>query len=267
MGKAEYISIGPAKGLHFKLLWGAEDTFANDKEDKDFSVGSLQAWLGCELVWGRMVDDEPQGITWHWDELLYSLARSWPFLLFEETYPLGLQPIVPGLLRSEANNIWLSYPRDKFVEEEESIFVFEETHDLSRGVNGITLPKLFLLREGNFMIASTDRISVQRLSRHQTIEALEELGNHIAERIKGVNTESSSQIVKIWDERANISLEQRISITTNLSMLTVRKLAGQKNLAEYWQPPTNSDEPSVLMAAARMVGDSLACRSFRIVCR
>lgn len=260
MAQATHYSIGEPGGLRFDLCWASE----SQEKQLPIALGSIKAWVGPNLIWGRIEDNVAYGVDWYWDELLDVLARSWRFLIFEEAYPLGLMPIVPQLLRSKVQEKWLGMPEEIINAEDDSVFSFELSHDLSRSVEGTNLPMLLLFREGNLMLAATS-FGVERLSFNSTLGTLESLGDLIARRMDKANDSRSKNILSAWKSRREVSVVDRVEISSSLPKSTLAVITKGNEFEKFWEISADNFEPNELMAAARMVGKLLSDDDTRAV--
>jgi Zn-dependent peptidase ImmA (M78 family) len=242
-------SIGRPDGLQFDLRWPERKP-----GEESPAYGALVAWAAGKLVWGQTNENgETVGVEWFWDDLLERLSHSWRYLLLEESYPLGLLPVAPQLLRGVLRERRIGASEEMIDAEDNSVFVFEEMHDLSRAIEGATLPKLFLLREGNLMLIATSS-GIEKGSFRAVMDALEELGNNIADRIKNAEDSRTTAILEAWQAKANISDIDQVEITSGLPESAIAAISGGEEFRKFWEITGVSFEPNELMAAARMVG-------------
>src|SRR5260370_11971389 len=186
-------SIGRPDSLQFDLQW-----LDMPESEHPLGYGSLVVWVAGELIWGeRNEEGQIVGVEWFWDDLLERLAFSWRYLLLEEAYPMGLLPAAPQLLRSILRERQIGASEEMINAEDNAVFLFEEMPDLSLAVEGGQLPKLFLLRDGNLMLVYTSS-GVKRLVLSPVMEALEELGDQIAEPIKAKTDGRTKTILEAW---------------------------------------------------------------------
>jgi Zn-dependent peptidase ImmA (M78 family) len=260
MAQAAHHSIGEPGGLRFDLAWANE----RPAEGISLAFGNLKAWVGPDLIWGRIEDEKTCGVDWYWDELLDVLARSWRFLIFEEAYPLGLRPSVPQLLRSKVRENWLGMPDEIINAEDNFVLGFEQAHDLSRSIEGAVLPMLLLLREGNLMLAATNS-GVERLPFNSTLSTLESLGDLIASQIAKANDKRADNILSAWKSRCNVPVIDRVEISSSLSKSTLAVITKGDEFEKFWEINSSNFEPNELMAAARMVGKLLSDDDTRTV--
>ncbi len=242
-------SIGRPQGLQFDLKWLGR----SDGGDSP-AYGSLTAWAAGKLIWGETKDEgQVTGVEWFWDDLLDRLAYSWRYLLLEEAYPLGLLPAAPQLLRIVLRERRIGASEEMINAEDNSVFAFEEIHDLSRAIEGATLPRLFLIREGTFMLVATS-LGVDRVVFSAAIEALEKLGDKIAERIKEGADGRTKAILKAWQDKRNISDADQVEIASGLPKSTIGAITKGDDFKTFWEVTAAQYEANELMAAARMVG-------------
>ena len=240
-------SIGRPDSLQFDLQW-----LDMPESEHPLGYGSLVVWVAGELIWGeRNEEGQIVGVEWFWDDLLERLAFSWRYLLLEEAYPMGLLPAAPQLLRSILRERQIGASEEMINAEDNAVFVFEEMHDLSRAVEGGTLPKLFLLREGNLMLIATSS-GVKRLVLSPVMEALEKLGDEIAERIKAKSDGRTKTISEAWKAKGCISDVDQVEISSGLPRSTISAITENAEFKTFWE--VTAYEPNELMAAARMVG-------------
>ncbi|MBZ0145983.1 MAG: ImmA/IrrE family metallo-endopeptidase [Pseudorhodoplanes sp.] len=257
MGEATYHSVGRPGGLKFDIAW-IEDAA------RSRAYGNLRVWIGSKLIWGQIESDQAVGLEWDWDDLLDFLAHSWRFITLDESYPMDVQPTAPQLLRGILRERWLDKPEEIIKLEDGLVFGFEQVHDLALGVPGATLPSLFLLREGNFMLAATIN-GVECLPYRETISTLESLGNHIAHRLGDAPDERWQNILAAWEKRAAISDTEFVEIASGLSRNEVDLITDGRDLREFWELSNDNYEPTELMAAARMAGGVLSENGMRSV--
>lgn len=260
MAQTTYHSIGEPGGLRFDLRWANEEPASGSP----IAFGDLKAWVGPNLIWGRIEDTTIYGIDWYWDELLDVLARSWRFLIFEESYPLGLLPSVPQLLRGKVREKWLGMPDEIINAEDNSVLGFEMAHDLSKSLEGTIAPMLLLFREGNLMLAATSH-GVERLPFNSTLSTLEDLGNLIASKIAKTPNKRAENILRAWNDRCNVSVVDRVEISSSLPKSTLATITKENKFEEFWEIGPDNFEPNELMAAARMVGKLLSDDDTRTV--
>jgi hypothetical protein len=209
-------SIGRPDSLQFDLRW-----LDTPESEHPRGYGSLVVWVAGKLIWGQTNEDsQVVGVEWFWDDLLERLAFSWRYLLLEEAYPMGLLPIAPQLLRGVLRERRIGLSEEMINAEDNAVFTFEEMHDLSRAVEGATLPKLSLLREGNLMLIATS-FGVDRVAFAPVMETLEKLGNKIAERIKAKTDERTKTILEAWKGREGIVDIDQVEISSGLPRSTI----------------------------------------------
>jgi hypothetical protein len=210
-----------------------------------------------------------EGVHWDWIELLEFLVSSWHYLVYEEAYPVNLNPSHPGKLRTLASRRWETMSESLSLEEEEEVYCFEGCHDLADGLNGIFLPTVFLLREGNKMWVGTEEKYYLLCSFAETRQTLEDLGNLIGQRLEELTDPRAQLALSQWRNRdKNLSPEQRIAVVTGLSKEELQELQANNTLEQFWEYPAANQasfEITELQAAARMMRGKLSIANMQTV--
>lgn len=256
----ELITFGNRSGLNVYLCW----TESREKSPNPATAtrGFIRLGLGDRTAWGGESDrgGEP-GLEWTWIDLLEFLGEVWPFLEWEEGYPLGLKPMTPSLIRIAAEDRWQDLPEARVEIEEEEIYGFEETHDLARSFKGARVPSVFLLREGRRMWISTREQSILRPF-DETMETLSNLGNVIANRLEGLSDGRSTAAINMWKTRRDHSRQRLAEIATRLPAEVLRALGSLDGVFEL---PPGGFECTELLAAARMTEGQLSNTSLKAI--
>ncbi|MEO5333200.1 MAG: ImmA/IrrE family metallo-endopeptidase [Magnetococcus sp. YQC-5] len=209
--------------------------------------GFLHILLADEPLWGNA----GQGVEGFWDGLVDHLAKAWPFLQAEESYPLGHNPLSPDQFLDAALRElrWGEESESILIREEEEIIAFSDRHNLAAGLPDLFLSPIFLLREGNDMRIVADNHDV-RLPHKETMNRLEELGNAIAHSIDP-DSERGKRILDQWHHRGHsLPDEQILSITTGMSVERIKSIAANDDI--FGSP--SLEIPSTIQIAARMTG-------------
>ncbi|MFI5461175.1 MAG: ImmA/IrrE family metallo-endopeptidase [Isosphaerales bacterium] len=247
----EMITFGDAQGLQIQLKWVRSKP---GKSAVDSTKGSLLLWLGEFLVWGEFRDvGENVPVEWSWVELLEFLSNSWCYLEFETGYPIELKPTWPAELRSDAESRWQSMPDHLVRREEEELFAFEETHDLARGVHGLFLPSVWLIREGDLMSIGSRRTTIRR-PLNEMLETLSRFGGAVSSRLASLSDDRSKAAVQGWDERRNLDPWDFVQIATRSCAEELHELIGTEDLKSAFDLPAHdleSTEPLALVGLAR----------------
>src|SRR5580704_6690697 len=136
-----------------------------DPPGDDRDAGTALAWgtgilyIAGAPAWFTGSPDAPKPVTWSWIELLEFLASRWLHLTTEQAYPFGITVENPRDFRARARQVIESrfYTDSSRDDADEEVFRFEGRHDLARALRGISLPSVFLLREGTTVLVSTER--------------------------------------------------------------------------------------------------------------
>lgn len=226
---------------------------ALDRQGKGQAWGCLRATLCGEWVWAR---DDESPIRWTWIELLEHLAKYWPWLILEETYPItGLSPLDPTDVWGAAHRRWQEEIDEEVIDAEDmALNRFCLRHDLAQGLNGIFVPSFFFLRMGNsFAVSSNARIGFEILPADTVVSVLSELGSCIAEGLQGSEEPRALSAVAAWNSREAKLAEKSLSILTALSEAEYRELSGEKDpIAFFGLDRSQTPQDTPILAAARM---------------
>jgi hypothetical protein len=167
-------------------------------------------------VWGGVIGTEYIGLIWTWVEMLEFLSEAWPYLAYEQGYPLGLQPISPTRLNEAAELRWMTRPAEFAEQEQDELLAFQETHDLSRGVQGLFVPSVTLVRSGNLFQIGAKQLVAERPVM-ETLRSIQDFGDHVAKRLSGIQDERAWQVLKSWNCRLSHDKSIIASIATGRS--------------------------------------------------
>lgn len=254
------ITFGNPSALNIDLRW--TESGRESRTPATATRGFMRLGLGDRTVWGGESGQggEPS-LEWTWIDLLEFLGEVWPFLEWEEGYPLGLKPMTPSLVRILAEDRWQDLPEARVEIEEEEIYGFEETHDLARSFKGARVPSVWLLREGRRIWISTREQSILR-PYDETLETLSNLGNAIASRLEGLSDGRSLAAINTWKTRRDHSSQRLAEIATRLPAEVLRTLG---SIEEIFELPPSGFECTELLAAARMTEGLLSNTSLKAI--
>lgn len=203
--------------ISFSIVW------TNPKDVRD-PVGG--AWgratlsIGGTSVWGT----ESEPIEWRWADLVEQLVWNWPWLIWEQAYPIGLNPVSPLDLRNEAERRWVAMPSDKVEEEDDNLRAWERRHWLHEGLGALYLPPLGVLREGNFMILVTQN-DVYRWPLREVVAELESIGDRLVSQIVQSRTPQAQELAHQWKERYVTPASRRVEIESGVVAEQAQSLA------------------------------------------
>lgn len=213
--------------------------------------------IGDKVVWGG---NSSRGIHWHWVDFLAFLSDNWGMLVFEQSYPLPVQPAFPHLLRWEAKKRWESERRahaishERYLDEEEKVFWFESQHNLARALDGLSVPDVFLLRQRSNMIISGSDFSF--IFDFMSVRgALKEIGDRIAERLSRCDDETAKARLEEWSSRHPSFSVFSVKTYTGASDDFLTEISGGKLDVVFGAGGPCFQETAVL-AAARMAWDA-----------
>lgn len=204
-------------------------------------------------VWCNGVAPSIKPIRWSWIELLEFLGNKWPSLVGEQQYPLGMTPKTPGSLRSDVESRW--NPDDGLarqeLEEDQELFRFEGRHDLARGMRGIDLPSVVIMREGEQAWVCTE-YGENYVDLDALVGDLERIGDSIASHVDGCSDERVAAALRKWRAREQPDRKTLIRFATGLPSTL---LASDTKYAalEYWELEAVSGSDSEIAAAARLL--------------
>lgn len=236
--------IGSPSGLRFQFEWHFSSQY---KTANGATYGGCYVWLGEELIWGNLEKNAP--VDWNWVQLLEFLSDAWSWLIYEETYPIPINPLKPTLMRQEAEYRWEQMSDSEELGEDTALYEFESMHNLAYGLEGIHLPSLFLLRQGQeFLLNSEDVTLYQPVA--EVKNTLKAVGDLLYKRLEKLTDPHSVAVKQLWDSTHDGTEPHVpiIKIVTNLSDKLFEEL-------KTWLPNIHSEEDiNELHVAARMTG-------------
>jgi len=253
--------IGNPNGLLFRLALHGRDP----EHRQALAWGEGQVLIKGTPAWfGEDIDGTPAPFAWSWVDLLHFLGKHWPWLVHEESYPVvpgdNRLPETPLAYRDALSDHWSAISEEAMLEEDEEVFLFEERHDLARGMHGIFLPPLFILREGNQCWVCSPESGALLLPFDEVRTTLEQIGNHIAAFVRA-HTDSefgsrAEEALQWWESRQQRASEMLFTLQTGMPLDELVKLHGETPAASYFeiedsQNPERTSLSSTL-AAARM---------------
>lgn len=214
--------------------------------------GCLRLWLDNQLIWSQTTEDGAEHpVEWSWVDLLDGLGRIWPWLTLEEAYPIPIAPEHPGRINEALDQRWDGLSESEREREEELMFDFLHRHNLALLLRGISLPALFLLREGKEFVIWTVETGPIRARFEDVIRNLEQLGDCLADLVNDSTDSRAIQASKYWRERNHShKAELQLQIRTGMNVSELRQLFAD-NL-EHTDFVRNPYEDTEIYAAARM---------------
>lgn len=215
-----------------------------------------------QTVWGN--DDacaDTTALEWTLVDLLHGLARIWPWLMFEEGYPIPISPEHPGKMMTEAQARWDDMPPAEAEAEEDLLYDFRQRHDLSLLLRGVRVAPLWLLKEGrDCLIWSPVARTPTRAAHGEVMNTLRQLGDFLQEALQSSPEPRARVAVARWEDRQQAAQTQYFSIVTGLDTDQLRSLSGARRddpigIAAFFEQPANESvlaEPNELLMAARM---------------
>jgi Zn-dependent peptidase ImmA (M78 family) len=248
--------IGPPSGLAFELQWEADEPRGSADEA---SRGRLIARIAGAPVWIDRSHDPARGVRWSMVELLEHLAWTWRYLRYEESDPLGLADR-PDRVRAAAERRWDDIPSSRCNEEQRLLRAFEDSHDLARAFQGMWLPPLWVLRQGNLAWVVSGAVA-ELVSIGGVLETLDDLAGLIAARLAALPDARAVAAVTGWAQRDAFDAATALAIATGCSADTLAEVAKGADLVDFFE--WSAARGSALVAAARATGPVLAPTELR----
>ena len=242
--------IGPADGLQFELSFET-----GSMADLAWGHGVLR--FQGEAVWcGEDAAGREAALRWTWLDLLEFLARNWPWLVLEESYPIPVTPLFPGSLRREAEHRWESVdlPEETIDREDEAVYRFLCRHDLAMALKGLFVPSLILMRQGNQYLLSCPALGLNVLRPYrEVVDTLTALGNRLATAVENSPQPRAKLAHELWQQRGGRLWAQVAPLRTGLEAAWLDQLVGHTAANDHWEiDPEHPDADTELLAAARM---------------
>ena len=193
--------IGDPAHLAFEVRW-PDDT---PEDLAGLGWGDVVLWVAGRRHWVSDTEDEEgdasrQGapVRWTWVDLVEHLARSWPFLVYEENAPYGLIADGPENLRDPR---LLKRPDGvSEIEVEDAVHAFQHRHDIAAGLKGIWLPPVWLIREGRMMRVRASGQDMW-LPLRRALRTLEEFVDDVLANTSPGQSERRDRAAEEWKQR------------------------------------------------------------------
>ena len=217
------------------------------EQDKALGRGTLGVRVGKSLIWS---DEAGRGVGWTWIDLLEQLARSWPFLKYEESAPPGTYDGMLSLLR-KGHFPSTDFDFEPAPESTRETYIFLRRHNLATGIEGLYLPSLSLLREGRKVWVASLNV-VKLLDFAETLHTLSELGDMLAAHISSASEQDRARLaVEAWRNREPPA-EAALQIQLGSSRSASEWVPPGETLVSYFEAQNAEEYASSLLIAARM---------------
>lgn len=241
--------IGPDDGLQFELSLQA------GAREGGLAWGNGLVRLQGEPIWYR--DDDANNLVplhWTWLDLLEFLAQHWSALLLEETYPIPVLPLYPGLLRREAERRWEDQPDETIDAEDEAVYRFICRHDIAMALKGLFVPSLILLRQGQYFALSCAASGRHLMLPYEVVVAtLTAVGDYLADALHGSQEPRAQSAVARWQHRDTRLRADAGNLHSGLDRSAMTRLIGDQAPERFWEiDPADPTADTVILAAARM---------------
>jgi|APAra7269096714_1048519.scaffolds.fasta_scaffold00985_13 Zn-dependent peptidase ImmA (M78 family) len=199
-------------------------------------------------------------IEWTWVDLLEHVAKSWTYLVSEQSYPYPwLRHIAhPAEIWVAAEQRWERKGEAVAEQEEPLLLAFERRHNLAAAWKGISLPGLTWLRTGEVVWLCPDGRAPIRAKFADCLSELIRLCDVLVESFLGTSNPRVAAAIEAWKSRETVFREQAFSVATGLAPADLKALYGARNPFEFWGVSANesaydaSFAEGELLAAARM---------------
>ena len=220
-------SLGPDAGLQLGLKWLPPSA----RHQRGLAWAGFRVRVAGQPVWGDATPAAGISLEWTLVDLLHGLARIWPWLMYEEGYPLPLArvPDHPGRLMDLAAARWEDLPNSTAEAEEDALFDFRQRHDLSTLFRGLVLPPLWVLREGRDCQVWSPMLGGPVLRPQAEVAAtLASWGDEIAGLLQedGAEEPRAQLAVKSWLQRQSVASARFLEIVTGLEPQALASLLG-----------------------------------------
>lgn len=247
---------------------------------KNLARGDLRLYINSDLIWFQQDEEtdpslsevSKRAVDWTWVDLLAYLAKNWSYLLYEELYPLDLNPETPLELRRLAEDRWrdASLDEDQIFDEDDEVCAFERRHNLSSGLKGLYLPSVYIVREGELAWVCVkddhgcDTVLKYRFKFKSVKEELLRIGNQIANHLESSTHPRSVSALKAWKAALESSCQQLISIRSGLNSADIKAIELlAANDPDFWELAGADD--SEILAAARLSPGSMGIADKKII--
>jgi hypothetical protein len=220
-------SLGPDAGLQLDLKWLPTSA----RHLPGLAWAAFRVRVAGQPVWADAARAAGLTLEWTLVDLLHGLARIWPWLMYEEGYPLPLArvPDHPGRLMELAAARWEELPNSTAEAEEDALFDFRQRHDLSTLFRGLVLPPFWVLREGRDCQVWSPMLSGPVLRPHAEVAAtLGRWGDEIAGGLQrdGAEEPRAQLAVKAWLQRQSVAGHRFLEVVTGLEPQGLASLLG-----------------------------------------
>ncbi|SDG66537.1 ImmA/IrrE family metallo-endopeptidase [Roseospirillum parvum] len=242
--------IGGEDGLRITLWMSPE------AHDLDGALPLILELNGRPL-WHGGGDDCRRPLYWFWEDLLDFLGTRWAHLLFQETYPLGLTPLMPADLWKDLEARWdrIQPAEEVMDDEDEAVHRFEDSHNLAFSTSGMSLPSLLVMREGASMLLQAGTEPPVRRPFDEVVRVLEQTGDALFDALAGNPRDGVAEARAAWQARWEIEPERLTRLRTGLDPARLNNVRIPPST-----PPRNRREAASddeFRAVARMIGNHL----------
>lgn len=237
--------------------------FKPDQTNQNEGWGYGQLWLDEQLFWHgtASIAHTDTWLHWTWVDMLDYLGQNWAALTLEQNYPFPWLDEVKHL--GEAWDVgqdrWSKMADGTTVDQEQTeLLEFLYRHNLAQAWQGVNLPALFWIREGQNIRLISDSGKSYRADYASGVQALTDLGEQLAQAYASSTNPRVHQAVTQWNNRLQTLTDQDfVSVSTGWPEQDLHMIQAGSTAAEFWFNGQNrvncAANDNEFMAAARML--------------
>ena len=237
--------------------------FKPDPTHQNDGWGYGQLWLGEQLFWHGTASTAHTDtwLHWTWVDMLDYLGQNWAALTLEQNAPFSWLDEIKHL--GEAWDVgqarWSKMAEGTTVDQEQTeLLEFLYRHNLAQAWQGVNLPALFWIREGQTIRLVSDSGQSHQIDFDSAVKTLTDLGEQLAKAYASSINQRVQQAVTQWNNRLQTLTDQQIvSVSTGWPKQDLALIQAGSSAAEFWfngQDRINcAANDNEFMAAARML--------------
>lgn len=136
--------------------------------------------------------------------------------------------------------------------EQQELYDYQETHDLSRALQGAVLPQVWLVRQGSQYSITSDSVAVVE-SVEEVLRTLTAVVEMLLGRVLSAGDERSKALLDVWKNRLVVPDDLTLEIATRLDSEMRALIEEGRPPVEYWELDGDRYILNELTAAARMM--------------
>jgi len=214
------------------------------------TCAEIVLWLGNDAIWKDTDSKEAVPVELDLVDLLEFLASNWNWILYEQSYPIGLYMDLPSEIDESLRQRVSALSEQELAEYEERVFEYKESHDLSRAFSGVYIPEVYFHRRGNTMIIDAGLNNVH-IDINEAKSFLTELGDFVCSRIDNLKDKRAILVILNWKniKREEKSENKIISSLGFRETLVKELMADVDDWYEFFEVSNDLPETEILVAA------------------